>query len=700
MSSATWGPAWPQPQERYQQGGFNRTARDRIAPIPEPEQYNGSTYPPNHPLTSQYSTARSPILPPLSPTSAYSVATDASEAYSRWSLPKVPAVPSAYSQYGQPVNLYQQPNTNINTRNLPQNIPTSYPNQQNSYAINNNQKTSARSSADSDMSYTSLPDFAYTPQGMASHRKGINSFYSQYTNVSPIIEESEGRMSVRSYASSNVIPAGAGNFFYDEGETPSDEEGTDEEKLFRQASIGKKGRPSLTSISGSMSKRKFVKQAVEGKESGPSRLASPPPTLTSTSQVELDRYLSELESERSTTGYTLKQVKRGTLADRLGAKVPPRLAVVKEENRTSTTSLPDLIRRATKLASNLDRGKTASRLGTDWFLKDGDPEKEAMANYNRPRIISPRGQSSSNIGFRGDDASGGPILTPKDEFSKRYETRLCGMRRKSFIGLMILLILLISAAIIIPIALVVIPKHNPSLHVAANSTAGCSSSCRNGGISQTIDNNCICFCVNGFSGPTCSDKPQVGCASTAIGTMANATLGTQVLPLLQIANTNFSIPLSSTLVLDQFAKYNLSCTAENALITFPDIPTSTNKMTFAEQPAENGSGPNTAVDILVAPSSTPIPEAPIVVDLGHNASAIAFGKVAVLFVLQDSQNVTTASLAQTKLVSALGSTGQVNSTAIKNIDLGNGYRLDWWHETVTLRNGTVYGDGFNGTVVA
>ena len=44
--------------------------------------------------------------------------------------------------------------------------------------------------------------------------------------------------------------------------------------------------------------------------------------------------------------------------------------------RGSLTSLPDLIRRATKLASNLDRGKTASRLGLFDMLNVTDPKME------------------------------------------------------------------------------------------------------------------------------------------------------------------------------------------------------------------------------------------------------------------------------------------------------------------------------------
>ncbi len=58
---------------------------------------------------------------------------------------------------------------------------------------------------------------------------------------------------------------------------------------------------------------------------------------------------------------------------------PPRLnidAAKEAEARGSLTSLPDLIKRATRLASNLDRGKTASRVGMlDVFKEIGGSEK-------------------------------------------------------------------------------------------------------------------------------------------------------------------------------------------------------------------------------------------------------------------------------------------------------------------------------------
>lgn len=50
-------------------------------------------------------------------------------------------------------------------------------------------------------------------------------------------------------------------------------------------------------------------------------------------------------------------------------------AVKDPDSRGSLTSLPELIRRATRLASNLDRGRTASKLGMLEMLGTNDPEK-------------------------------------------------------------------------------------------------------------------------------------------------------------------------------------------------------------------------------------------------------------------------------------------------------------------------------------
>jgi hypothetical protein len=76
-----------------------------------------------------------------------------------------------------------------------------------------------------------------------------------------------------------------------------------------------------------------------------------------------------------------------------GTRRPPRLnldAVKEAEARGSLTSLPDLIKRATKLAANLDRGKTASRIGMlDLFkaengsLGKGSSRRSSQRNFQQ-----------------------------------------------------------------------------------------------------------------------------------------------------------------------------------------------------------------------------------------------------------------------------------------------------------------------------
>jgi hypothetical protein len=59
-----------------------------------------------------------------------------------------------------------------------------------------------------------------------------------------------------------------------------------------------------------------------------------------------------------------------------------------------------------------------------------------------------------------------------------------------------------------------------------------------------------------------------------------------------------------------------------------------------------------------------------------------------------------AVVAQEKLGSYLTSAVKDGSTPsmARNITLGNGYSINLYEWTVTLRNGTIYGNGWNGTV--
>jgi hypothetical protein len=728
------------------QNGSVRAARERL----ERSRANGlGIENVNNPLASQYSTVRSPTAP-VSPSSAYSIPTEAGSQSPQWPLPKLPKTTySSNSGNSQSFDNYNQRNAPSNSR-IPLRTNRNYTSaQDSSYNQPSKGSGATRSSQDSDLSVGSISDFPVPANTSTSFRsanpnpppqptrKGISSYYSQYTNVSPIIEESEGRNSARSYASSNVMPTNARNFYF-EGDSDEDEAIFEqvEPTLYRNASIGKRGKPLLTSIKSPESNKpplQVLHQGIEQKEFG-SQTASisqeslvkkemnlPAAAQPSTSQIEVDKYLKDLETDHVAESElsTLKQVRRGTLADRVGSKIPPRInvaAVREAENRASLTSLPDLIRRATKLAANLDRGKTASRLGTEWMMKDtsgykNDLEKDAMRS--RPQLVSPIDRVGPEGGLRSDDHSGVPILTPKRRQRNFGARRCCGMSRKSFIGVMIILILLICAAVVIPVALILVPRGNNTN--SANSTCAKKLPCQNGGISMAMsDGTCICLCSSGNSGIMCQATPDMACGTIAISSSNKATVGTEVEPLMLAANANFSIPLDDQALLQDFAKLNMSCAAENALVTFPNVPTPVRALAFAEV---NNQGKqesvSTANGILVAPTptasdtpvitGTPGGESATMVNIAANSTVLQFAKIGILFVLQDSQAIAIASGAQTTLLdffTAAVKNGTTSLTQVQNVDLGNGYSIDLWDRMITLKNGTIYGNGWNGTATS
>ena len=277
-----------------------------------------------------------------------------------------------------------------------------------------------------------------------------------------------------------------------------------------------------------------------------------------------------------------------------GPKRPPRLdlaATKGGEARGSQSSLPELIRRATKLASNLDRGKTASRLGmldvVNGSEKQGhgaDPNSisDILAAFPSPSIGTPSGGRRS-------PRWASPIARPPrsrdqetmSDFQKNPRhreqegRRCCGIPIWVFILLIIVVILLIAAAVIIPVTLIILPKMR---HAPPATLASCIKNypCINGGTNLVKDNSCRCICVKGFSGSTCATAPDQSCTTMDVSVKQsgifyrNATAATGIPRLLTAAYQNFSIPLDSEALLSLFSSKNLSCSDENHLITLND----------------------------------------------------------------------------------------------------------------------------------
>jgi hypothetical protein len=239
-----------------------------------------------------------------------------------------------------------------------------------------------------------------------SSRRGASSFYSTASFVSPIPEESPRIKSHTSYASSAAIPESFGSLspssqnepYFDDtiAEESVMSDDADDSRLVRSASIGKRGKPSLVNTKGAdksnaMPQRPAPKPMQRSPFAGGtgyidgSSSSSAPSNVKNveSSGLTTDTMLNAFESASATDPSTVPRLDPQMRPFRLsGLRRPPRLdidAVRRAEARGSLTSLPDLIRRATRLASLMDRGKRpASRLDDLDFpdeIYDRDPEK-------------------------------------------------------------------------------------------------------------------------------------------------------------------------------------------------------------------------------------------------------------------------------------------------------------------------------------
>ncbi|KAI4185589.1 MAG: hypothetical protein L6R41_004035 [Letrouitia leprolyta] len=652
-----------------------------------------------------------------------------------------------------------------------------------------------------------------------SARKGGANFYPQNAFVAPIPEEQSDTHS--SFASSHVIPASWGDgppeYYMGSGISEEDEEdvhspsstndgresraGDHDEStgLVRKVSIGKPGKPALKSVRGEGTTDEHPRTGQEvqfGPGAGLPTFLTPssnsnspdstpgerladskedaghPGSGTATPTPAMDprvaKILGGLEKggALSTGGTTPMISATPSMSDR-GGKRPARLklAGAESEPRGSATSLPELIRRATRLASNLDRGRTASRVGMLEMLekeKSRRPSRsgsisDILAAFPSPSLATPQAQSPrfpsplARSGLHKDYT----VTTDQSDYSgQRRGRRCCGLPVWAFILLCIILLLLVAAAIIIPVTLIVLPRQNSNS--AAGTVAGCEKSfpCGNGGISFLKADSCRCICANGFTGAACNTPADSGCTTTNVEandeshTMyKNATLGTSIARLFASGNTDFSIPLDSSMLLSSFSFQNLTCTNENALVTFNGKPqrkrrrNSPSSLDFrrlksdeqlisrhptraslldARALANRASPAQAAITsnglVYAAPSGASSPESPPSsstptssspsqsspsssinntsstkpASLPLTSNILDFARTAILFIFQERDLATAASAQENMqtLFTPAASGGEFNST-VRNV--GAGITIDWAKLNIDFGNGTDFG---------
>ncbi|KAF7717298.1 Uncharacterized protein PECH_007579 [Penicillium ucsense] len=281
-----------------------------------------------------------------------------------------------------------------------------------------------------------------------------------------------------------------------------------------------------------------------------------------------------------------------TMSDtRPHGKKPPRLnlgAVRDAETRGSLSSLSDLIRRATKLATNLDRGKTASRsdlvekeaaifrhgLGETEHRRGSGSISDILTSFPRPGAQTPESHSSWPVFFGRSGLRNVEALPSNDEppQTKEPPRRRCAMSRKWVLILCTILFIVLVLAILLPVFLIAVPKQMSSGSGSSNGTDACASSnpCQNGGISVSSGEQCSCVCSNGFTGSQCTISGGSSCSTAEVMNAAmhmNATMGNQLSDVFQASST-FNVTLDSVTIMALFSMNNASCETENSLVKF------------------------------------------------------------------------------------------------------------------------------------
>ncbi|ODA78740.1 hypothetical protein RJ55_06123 [Drechmeria coniospora] len=414
-----------------------------------------------------------------------------------------------------------------------------------------------------------------------SSRRGDSSFYSRTSYVSPIIEESPrtgpyGSLASSAAATPEVWRPGTGNSIraVPSADHPTERYSlTDENQHKAQFSASRSAADDHADFRPSPLQMQpvFFTRGEAGNDTPTTmhRLSAGPETLIAAPRLP-DSHANQASHMRQPLTIDID-------------------AVRKAESRGSLTSLPELIRRATRLASMIDRGsRPASRTDELFFDEKGATVErdvsvsDMLAAFPPPVHTSPQEKRQSRISWHHRAGSWHSI--PDEQAresarprSKKRATRCCGLPLWAFILIVFILLCLIVIAIVVPLELLVFKNAgNNDADNPNQSIADCQKSlrCLNGGTSVFSQGACSCICTNGFTGPDCNAAGNAGCtttnlvASDASAGINNVTLGQAIPRLIVEGNSNYAIPLSSTAILAKFSAGNLSCVAQNSLVTF------------------------------------------------------------------------------------------------------------------------------------
>jgi hypothetical protein len=138
-----------------------------------------------------------------------------------------------------------------------------------------------------------------------------------------------------------------------------------------------------------------------------------------------------------------------------------------------------------------------------------------------------------------------------------------------FVLVLFIILAIILVAVLVPVFLVAIPKS----HASSANTCEKTTPCENGGVSVSSADVCSCVCTNGFTGSRCTIAGDASCITTELNGK-NATVGSDLPRLFTQSSETFDIDLDPTTIMALFSQNNVSCTTENALVSFRGVSSS------------------------------------------------------------------------------------------------------------------------------
>jgi len=271
------------------------------------------------------------------------------------------------------------------------------------------------------------------------------------------------------------------------------------------------------------------------------------------------------------------------------------------------------------------------------------------------------------------------------------DRRICGLPLWAFIILVILGLVVITAAVVVPLQLVNLSKtRNDSSN--ANILARCrdSNPCRNGGENIANSGFCSCICTNGFIGASCETKGEdLSCTSFdfadqgGVEGIKNATVGSALPRLFTKSQAAYDIALDPSLLLGAFSKGNLSCTLQNALVSFngrtEPTPTATRRR-------RRQLVTDTSLPVVPTLAGTPAPSVTASLEEALDQDVVDFARVGVLYLAQ-TEDIATAKSAREALDEEFRHGRDSGNVSTGDIT----FRLD--DRSVVLDDGSVVGGG-------